>query len=114
MKIAIGVGFTWLTVSVFSYFNCYLSYTNELVTDKINAYKIVGNANLDFGHGYTAANNYIKAHPDVRFAPVTPQKGKFLVSVGWYENISEHKYDWLHKYKPIAQVHHCFLLFEVK
>jgi len=115
IKLAIGAGLTWTLISVFSYFNCYLSYTNELVTDKVNAYKIVGNANLDFGQGYTSAHNFIKAHPDVSFATEEPAKGKFLVSIGQYEdNFGEHKFKWLQQYKPIDQVHHCFLLIEVK
>ncbi|MFT3703789.1 MAG: glycosyltransferase family 39 protein [Agriterribacter sp.] len=115
MKFVISVGLTWLIISVYSYFNAYLSYTNELILDKKNAYKIVGNANLDFVQGYSKALEYIKQHPDVQFATPFPQKGKFLISVGWYEdNFSEHTYNWLRAYKPIDHVHHCFLLIEVK
>jgi hypothetical protein len=115
MKLVIAGGFTWLIISVYSYFNSYISYTNELIPDKKNAYKIVGNANLDFGQGYSAAIAYMKNHPDVHLPTAVPQKGKFLISIGKLEdNSGEHTYNWLQPYEPIAQVHHSFLVIEVK
>ena len=105
----------WLIASVGSYYNCYISYTNELITDKKNAFQIVGGSNLDFGQGGSAAAAYIRDHPDVQFATAKPGKGKFLIPVGKYEdNFGEHTYNWLQHYPPIAQVHHCYLLVEVK
>ncbi len=115
MKLFIAIGLIWLLISTYSYFNSYISYTNELIIDKKNAYKSVGNGNLDFGQGYSAAIAYVKKHPDVRFPTAVPQKGKFIIPVGMLENnAGEHTYDWLLPYEPIAHVHHSYLVIEVK
>lgn len=101
--------------SVYSYSNNYIPYTNEFILDKKFAYKKVGHANLDFGQGYTAAMEYIKEHPDVKFADATPRKGRFLVMTGDYEDkFGEHTYSWLRQYPPVSHVKHAYLLIEVK
>ena len=108
-------GIAWMMISVFSYWNCFISYTNEFITDKKLAYSKVGNANLDFGQGASAALEYIAQHPDTKLLPSTAQKGKFLVSVTGYENgFGLRQPDWLQGHQPIEQIHHSILLVEIK
>ncbi|MCC6289548.1 MAG: glycosyltransferase family 39 protein [Chitinophagaceae bacterium] len=114
-KILFAAGCVWLLCSVYSYSNNYIPYTNEFIVDKKLAYQKVGHANLDFGQGYTAAEQYIKQHPDVQFAGSTPAKGRFLIAVGEYEDkFGEHTYNWLQQYPPSSHVKHAYLLIEVK
>ncbi|MBX2921744.1 MAG: glycosyltransferase family 39 protein [Chitinophagaceae bacterium] len=110
-----GAGCAWMLISVFSYRNCFISYTNEFIHDKKFAYKKVGNANLDFGQGGTSALQYMKDHPDVLLIPPFPQKGKFILSVSNYENgFGAKELEWVQQYEPIDHVRHSHLLIEVK
>ena len=117
-----------MLASVFSYWNCFISYTNELILDKKFAYKKVGSSNLDFGQGGTAAMKYIRKHPDVQLKllsnyerpelqiiPPPPAKGKYLISVGHFENgFGLPEFEWAKAYEPIGHVHHNYLLVEIK
>ncbi|MGN6494050.1 MAG: ArnT family glycosyltransferase [Agriterribacter sp.] len=121
-------GCLWMLASVFSYWNCFISYTNELILDKKFAYKKVGSSNLDFGQGGTAAMKYIRKHPDVQLKllsnyerpelqiiPPPPAKGKYLISVGHFENgFGLPEFEWAKAYEPIGHVHHNYLLVEIK
>ncbi|MFT3949998.1 MAG: glycosyltransferase family 39 protein [Agriterribacter sp.] len=114
-KILFAAGCIWLLCSVYSYSNNYIPYTNEFILDKKFAYQKVGHANLDFGQGYTAAQQYIKEHPDVQFAGSAPAKGRFLIAAGDYEDkFGEHTYTWLQHYPPSLHVKHVYFLIEVK
>ena len=50
-KIAIFVLAAYLVVSVLSYYPYYLSYFNEIVWDRRDAYKYLADSNLDWGQG---------------------------------------------------------------
>lgn len=104
--------------SITTYYYFYpnlIAYSNELIADKKNAYKIMGDSNLDFGQAYYLAKNYISRHPDTRFADTIPSAGKQLLRVNDYLDLeSKHKYDWLKQYKPSGHVTHSYLLFDIK
>lgn len=115
LKFIVVAGCIWIIISVYTFFDNYISYTNELIIDKKNAFLTVGCSNIDFGQGISAAHKYISEHPGVKFAPQKPQTGKFLISVTDYQDgFGLHYYDWLQSYKPVSHVHHSFLLIEVK
>lgn len=114
LKIVFATLLVWLAISVFAFANGYLSYTNEFVTDKKNAYKIVGASNLGYGYLDRRLTKYLEKHPDVKLAPDAPAKGKFLISVGDYENnFGSNGYGWLRQYEPI-DYYHSYLLIEVR
>lgn len=114
-KVGLFICCAWLLVSVFSFANNYIPYTNEFISNKKMAFKIVGTSNIDFGQGLSAAEAYVKHHPDVRFAGPSAEKGKFIITVGNYEDIfGEHTYNWLQKYTPYDHVRYTYLLIEVK
>lgn len=105
----------WILISVFTYANDFIPYTNEFIPDKKLAFKTVGTTNIDYGQGHAAANEYVKSHPDVRFAGPEPGKGKFIIHQGNYQDIfSEHTYTWIQKYPPYGHVKYVYLLIEVK
>lgn len=108
--------FTLYTLCTYYYFFPNLiAYTNELIPVKRNAYKIMADSNLDFGQGWYSLEKYLKTHTDVQIIGDNPQDGKFVIGVSDYLNLkNDNKYSWLYNLKPITQIDHCFLLFEVK
>lgn len=92
-----------------------ISYSNELILKKKNAYKVMADSNLDFGQGWYAVKKYLAANPEVRLISNTPEEGKFVIGVNYYLDLKgEHDFPWIYDLKPVTQIGHCFLLFEVK
>jgi len=90
-----------------------ISYSNELIPVKRNAYKVMADSNLDFGQGVYALEKYLNSHPDVYVADTTTGGGKFAVRVNDYLNLkNDNKYPGLYNLKPIGHINHCFLLFD--
>lgn len=110
------VFFLLYQVSSFYYFYPNLiSYSNELIFPKRNAYKIMADSNLDYRQSYFFAKQYLSQHPDVRWAPPTRGEGRFIISINDFLDLdNHHSYDWLQPYQPIGQVAHSYLLFDIK
>jgi len=108
--------FAWQSVSVLRYCPHFLPYTNELILNKKNAYKIFGDGNLYLQEGREMALEYVEQHPGMYFEPTQPVKGKVLLSIDRY-------YDWWRKgdlqwfrslhLKPVDHFHSQYLIFEV-
>ncbi len=104
-----------LLMSVGQYFNNYHPYTNEFIGHKKNAYQYVGAGNINLGQAGYFIQDYLKEHPEVRYAPKEPKAGKFIISVDNYlDTWNTGEYQWLRKLKPVADVHYSYLLFEVQ
>lgn len=100
---------------LFKYRNNYYPYTNELITDKTNAYNIVGAGNLNFGQAWFFLNDFLRKNPDISYAPGKPAKGKFVIVVDDFVDIwNTGKYKWLQHYAPAGQVAYSYLLFDIK
>ena len=96
----------------YSYFPNLISYSNELIPIKRNAYKIMADTNLDYGQGHIAAQKFLNKHPDVKVADSIPAKGKLILGVNDYLDLrGDGKYSWLSNFKPVGHVNHCYLLF---
>jgi hypothetical protein len=92
-----------------------ISYSNELIPIKRDAYKVMADSNLDFGQGWNRLEKYLKAHPDVRIIGTKPEQGKFVIGVNDYLDLKgDHKYLWLYDVKPDKQINHCFLLITIR
>jgi 4-amino-4-deoxy-L-arabinose transferase-like glycosyltransferase len=91
-----------------------ISYSNEMIPIKKDAYKVMADSNLDFGQGWYAVDKYLDAHPDVHLMGGTPEEGKFVIGVNYYLDLKgKNDFYWVHNLKPMAQINHCFLLFYV-
>ena len=105
----------WLVMSVGQYFNNYYPYTNEFIGHKENAYRYVGVSNLNITQAEYLVDDYLQKHPDIKRAPELPATGKFVLVIDSYLDIwNTGKYLWLRKLKPIGEVHHSYLLFDVQ
>ena len=92
-----------------------LSYTNEFIANKKNAYKVFADSNLDFGQGRFTIEQYFEKHPEVKLAAIEPAEGKFVLGINYYIDLNRTgKYAWLRKFKPVSHIEHCFLLFTIR
>ena len=97
------------------YFPNLIAYSNEFLFPKTNAYKIMADSNLDYGQSYFLAKDYIRKHPGIRFADTLPAAGKQLLRINLYLDLNnEHQYRWIKPFKPVGQVAHSYLLFDIK
>ncbi|MBR8831921.1 MAG: hypothetical protein N5P05_002580 [Chroococcopsis gigantea SAG 12.99] len=79
-KIFVVVLFIYLLLSNLSYFPHYISYFNELVTNRTMSYKVLADSNLDWGQNKIYLQDYMKKHPDS--ALVTVESGKMVLKRG--------------------------------
>jgi len=92
-----------------------ISYSNELIPVKKNAYKVMADSNLDFGQAKYDLEKYLKEHPDDQVITSEYKQGTFVIGVNDYLDLKDdHKYSWLSKYEPDEQIDHAYLLFRIK
>ena len=104
----------FLTSSVLRYWKNYYPYTNEFILDKKFAYLKVGASNLEFRQGGWFARKYLDTHPDVAYAPLVPQAGRFLIRTDDYLDLWNTKeYEWISSIKPAGHVAYSYLLINV-
>jgi hypothetical protein len=115
MRISIIILSLFLVFSITRYWKNYIPYTNELISDKKMAYRYVGCSNLQFGQSLNFYAEYLRQHPEVKWAPTVPESGVFLIELDDYMDVwNLHKYDWISKFEPSGQVACNGLLITVK
>jgi hypothetical protein len=115
IRIAIPAIIIYTIATYYFFFPNLISYSNELVTDKKKAYKIMADSNLDFGQGRDAVEKYFKSNPGISFPDTIPSAGKFAVGINDYLGLKQgNKYQWIGRYQPVGHINHCYLLIEVK
>jgi hypothetical protein len=101
-------------VTFYFYFPNLLSYTNELVWNKKNAYKVLASVNIDMGQCVYSLEKYLQNHSSTTFPPNTPQAGDFILGINEYLDLKQTgQYTWLQNFEPYGQVNHCYLLFRI-
>lgn len=92
-----------------------ISYSNELIPVKKNAYKVMADSNIDFGQGWYSLKKYLQEHPDVHIVPSEIKPGTFVIGVNDYLDLKgDHRYSWTYNIVPDGQIDHCFLLLTVR
>ena len=114
-KLFITVAMAYQLLSFYFYYPHLVPYTNEFLPDKKMAYKIMGDSNLDFGHGNFYLEQFLLKNPSVKQAPEIPTAGKFIIPVNSLLDISgETNYSWLRgQFTPVDHFIFSYLLFEV-
>lgn len=108
--------FAWQSISVLRYFPHFLPYTNELILNKKNAYKIFGDGNLYLQEGREMALEYVQQHPGMYFEPQQPVKGKIMMSIDrYYDWWKRGDLQWLRSLhlEPVDHFHSQYLIFEI-
>jgi len=106
----------YLAASTLSYAPHFISYFNEIVWDRRQAYKFLVDSNLDWGGEEWYKDRYIMEHPGTVYQPSKPVTGRVMVStnelVGVY---GPEKFEWLRKnYEPVGQVAYSYLIYNVR
>ena len=106
---------TYSLATYYYFFPNLISYSNELIPIKKDAYKVMADSNLDFGQGKYALEKYLKEHPDVQIITTQPGSGNFVIGVNDYLDLKgDHKYSRIYDVIPDGQINHCFLLVIVR
>lgn len=99
----------------YSYFPNLVSYTNELILDKKNAYKIMADSNLEYGQGAFALERFLQKHPEIKIPGNVPAPGRYILGLNDYLDIhGRHTFDWLKETRPRGHVAHSYLLLDVE
>ena len=106
----------YLLATYYYFFPNLISYSNEFIPIKKDAYKIMADSNIDFGQGWYALQEYMKKDPGAQI--VTPERvkgNKFVIGVNDYLDLKgDHKYSWIYDIKPDEQINHCFLVIRIR
>jgi hypothetical protein len=107
----------WSVASTLSYHPHYMSFFNELIGRRVNAYRYLADSNLDWEDRSRDIARFRRRHPEMRLIvePEAPASGYVLVGanrlVGVYE---PERYRWLREnFTPVGHVGYSYLLFEV-
>lgn len=105
----------WGAVSVGSYSGNLLAYFNEFLWNRMYAYRIMTDSNLDWAQTAPYLRRYLRAHPDVHFEPPGPWAGTLVVSANKFSGmLLGEQFRWLREnFEPIGHVALTHLLFHV-
>jgi hypothetical protein len=107
----------WYAVSTLSYHPHYMSYFNELIGPRINAYRFLADSNLDWEDRRYFVERFRQEHPEIPFvlAPAAPQTGWILVGANDLVGIFDaDRFRWLREhFRPVRHVAYSYLLFYV-
>ncbi|MGE5641542.1 MAG: ArnT family glycosyltransferase [Byssovorax cruenta] len=106
----------YLLVSVLSYYPYYITYFNELVWDRSQAYKILADSNLDWGQSKSDVERYFAEHPHAHQPSTHPESGQFVVAVNRLVGISTdpQRFAWLREnFEPVGTVAYSYLIYDI-
>ena len=115
MKFFLPAMVCYSLASFYYFFPNLIPYTNELITDKKMAYKIVGSANLDYNQASESLTDYLRQNRTVEYAPEAPRAGRFVISTNDLLGLGAKKgYDWLRdNFKPTDHLRFTYLIFDI-
>jgi hypothetical protein len=115
-RLLAGAGVLYLAISVASYFPNYIPYFNELIGNRLHAYRILSDSNIDYGQAEGFLADYLAAHPDALVEPRDPQAGTIVISVdrltgvreapAWYARLRD-------TLEPVDDIAYAYLVYQV-
>ena len=95
-----GVG--WTLVSVLSWWPWGMSYFNETVRDRSQAWRIVADSDLDWGQTNLLAADWLVENPDGAVNPAVPVAGPMLVGASWLTGVMvpHDRFECLRRHHP--------------
>jgi hypothetical protein len=108
---------SWLALSSLSYMPHPMSYFNELIGRRLDAWRFLADSNLDWEDRSRDIERYRSEHPDrsLVVSPRAPQAGFVLVAANDLVGIRDpERYRWLREnFAPVEHVGYSYLLFRV-
>ena len=117
--VALWTATAWYVLSVLSYHPHYMPYFNELIGDRINAYKYLADSNLDWENMSYYIKKWETDHPGIKYqthddAKTHPHAGFFLIPANCYVGVfDQDRYAWIREFKPLAHIAYSNYLFYV-
>ena len=112
--LAVAVATAWLVVSVLSWHPFYISYFNELVGDRKQAWRLLADSNLDWGQSEVFIRRWLAAHPQAVLEPRRPIAGVIVVRVNFLTGVlGDDRFAWLRQLEPVGHVGYSYLIFAV-
>lgn len=123
-KSASIVLYTFLFASVFSYYPYHISYMNELIGNRLYAYKYLADSNLDWGQAKNDYLQYLKDNPGVlkksEDVIVTdsekPRPGGYIIGINDLVGVTSEpkRYAWLREnFEPVETIAHAYLVYKI-
>ena len=106
----------YLLLSVFSYYPNFLPYFNEIVWDRLQAYRFLADSNIDWGQNSGELIEYLSVHPDAVYAPEGIQAGHIVVSVNHLAgvHVDPETYKWLRdNFEPVDTISYSYLIYQI-
>jgi 4-amino-4-deoxy-L-arabinose transferase-like glycosyltransferase len=107
----------YLVVSVLSYHPYYLSYFNEIVWDRRDAYKYLADSNLDWSQAKNELKLYLEEYPGALYSPNNVRPGRLVVRVNDLVGVTEDpgKYAWLRdNFEPVETIAYAYLVYKIE
>jgi hypothetical protein len=116
-RLAVGGLVLWAAISALSYHPHYMSYFNELIGARADAWRFLADSNLDWEDRSYDIERFRAAHPGIPVAvdPETPTAGLVLVGANKLTGVYEpERYRWLREnFTPEGHVGYSYLVFRV-
>ncbi len=77
----------FLFISMASYWPHQLSYFNEIVVDRRNAFRYLCDSNLDWGQNELYLQDYLQQHPEVIVNPMRPVRGRIIITAAFLTRV---------------------------
>lgn len=106
----------YLSVSVFSYHPYYLSYFNEIVWNRMDAYKYLADSNVDWGQGKNELDQYLSTHPGALYHPNRVRSGRLVIRINDLVGVTQNpeKYAWLRdNFEPVEEIAYSYLVYKI-
>jgi hypothetical protein len=115
-RVAIFALLSYVFISIFSYYPYHMSYFNEIVWDRKQAYKYLADSNIDWSQGKNELDQYILEHPDAVYKPGKVRSGHLVVRVNDLVGVTtdpEH-YAWLRdNFEPVDTIVYSYLIYKI-
>ncbi len=114
-NVSIGL-MVYLVLSVLAYYPYYITYFNELIWDRTQAYKVLADSNLDWAQSKSDVDRYFSEHPAAKAPSASPESGQFVVSVNRLVGITTdpERFAWLREnFEPVGTVANSYLIYNI-
>ena len=115
-RAGVGILAASIVVSGLSYYPHFISYFNELVWDRKQAYTILSDSNIDWGQSEWYLRRYLKAHPEAIVEPGGPVVGTIVVPVLYVTGVEYYEqFRWIreNRIQPVDHIAYSYLVFRI-
>ena len=115
-RVALATAAGYLVVSLLSYAPHFLAYFNELVPNRLLAYRILADSNLDWRQHRWYRDRYLETHPDGIIEPDHPIAGTIIVGANSLTGVAggPERFRWLREhFMPVDHIAYSTLVYRV-